>query len=165
MALPPPLRDASYPGAEKLGRGLDYDYPHDHPEGVSGQELMPADAQGEQFLEEIERTWGGPVGLEARAPSVANDPAFREWWSTYLRMGASPGAALALTRMNADIDIRQLLPAIRVPTLIIHRAEDRCLTVDDGRSMVLGKEPVFAGGQSVGERAHPTESRRSGDPL
>jgi putative ATPase len=48
---PPPLRDASYPGAEKLGRGLDYDYPHDHPEGVSDQELMPADAQGEHFLE------------------------------------------------------------------------------------------------------------------
>ena len=49
-----------------------------------------------------QRTWGGAVGLEARAPSVAHDPAFRDWWSTYLRMGASPGAALALTRMNAD---------------------------------------------------------------
>jgi putative ATPase len=45
------LRSAAYPGAEKLGRGQDYDYPHDHPEGVSDQELMPAEAAGERFLE------------------------------------------------------------------------------------------------------------------
>ena len=62
-----------------------------------------------------------------------HDPAFREWWSTYLRMGASPWAALALTQMNADIDVRHLLPAIRVPTLIIHRTDDRCLAIEEGR--------------------------------
>jgi pimeloyl-ACP methyl ester carboxylesterase len=93
----------------------------------------PTEEQGERFLDEIQRTWGGPVGLEARAPSVAHDPAFREWWSTYLRMGASPGAALALTRMNAAIDVRDVLTAIRVPTLIVHRTEDRLLTIDEGR--------------------------------
>ncbi len=93
----------------------------------------PTEEQGERFLDEIQRTWGGPVGLEARAPSVAHDPAFRDWWSTYLRMGASPGAALALTRMNAAIDVRDVLPAIRVPTLIVHRIEDRLLTIDEGR--------------------------------
>jgi len=93
----------------------------------------PTEEQGERFLEEIQRTWGGPVGLEARAPSVAHDPAFRDWWSTYLRMGASPGAALALTRMNAEIDVRDVLPAIRVPTLIVHRTDDHLLTIDEGR--------------------------------
>jgi pimeloyl-ACP methyl ester carboxylesterase/DNA-binding winged helix-turn-helix (wHTH) protein len=93
----------------------------------------PTPAQGEQFLDEIRRHWGGPVGIETRAPSKMHDPAFREWWSTYLRMGASPGAALALTQMNADIDVRHLLPAVRVPALIIHRTEDRCLTIDEGR--------------------------------
>ncbi len=93
----------------------------------------PTEEQGERFLDEIQRTWGGPVGLEARAPSVAHDPAFRDWWSTYLRMGASPGAALALTRMNAAIDVRDVLPAIRVPTLIVHRREDRLLTIEEGR--------------------------------
>src|SRR5918994_184622 len=53
LAPEPPaaLRSAAYPGAKKLGRGLDYDYPHSHPEGVSDQELMPADAAGERFLE------------------------------------------------------------------------------------------------------------------
>ncbi|MEA2331341.1 MAG: putative ATPase [Thermoleophilaceae bacterium] len=48
---PAALRSAAYPGAKKLGRGLDYDYPHDLPEGVSEQELMPDEAVGEQFLE------------------------------------------------------------------------------------------------------------------
>ena len=93
----------------------------------------PTPEQRERFLDEIRRNWGGPVGIEARAPSKMHDPAFREWWSTYLRMGASPGAALALTQMNADIDVRHLLPAIRVPTLIIHRTDDRCLTIEEGR--------------------------------
>jgi len=48
---PPALRSAAYPGAKKLGRGLDYDYPHDRAEGVTEQELMPDDAIGERFLE------------------------------------------------------------------------------------------------------------------
>lgn len=93
----------------------------------------PTTEQRTAFLDEVLRNWGGPVGLETRAPSKLHDPAFREWWSTYLRMGASPGAAAALTTMNADIDIRHVLPAIRVPTLILHRVGDRCLTIDEGR--------------------------------
>jgi len=48
---PAALRSAAYPGAKKLGRGLDYDYPHSRPEGVSEQELMPEGAVGERFLE------------------------------------------------------------------------------------------------------------------
>jgi len=48
---PAALRSAAYPGAKKLGRGLDYDLPHDRPEGVSEQELMPEEAVGERFLE------------------------------------------------------------------------------------------------------------------
>jgi pimeloyl-ACP methyl ester carboxylesterase/DNA-binding winged helix-turn-helix (wHTH) protein/class 3 adenylate cyclase len=93
----------------------------------------PTPEQREHFFDEIRRNWGGPVGIDTRAPSKMHDPAFREWWSTYLRMGASPGAALNLTQMNAEIDVRHLLPAIRVPTLIIHRTEDRCLTIEEGR--------------------------------
>jgi pimeloyl-ACP methyl ester carboxylesterase/DNA-binding winged helix-turn-helix (wHTH) protein len=93
----------------------------------------PTPEEREHFFEEIRRDWGGPVGLEERAPSVARDPRFREWWATYLRMGASPGAALALTQMNAEIDVRHVLPSVRVPTLVIHRAEDQCLKVEEGR--------------------------------
>jgi putative ATPase len=50
-APPAALRSAAYPGARKLGRGKGYDYPHDLPEGVSEQELMPDEAVGERFLE------------------------------------------------------------------------------------------------------------------
>ena len=93
----------------------------------------PSVEERQHFFEEIRRHWGGPVGLEERAPSAADDPRFREWWATYLRMGASPGAALALTQMNAEIDVRHVLPSIHVPTLVIHRSEDQCLKVEEGR--------------------------------
>ena len=93
----------------------------------------PTAEQREQFFEVMREHWGGPVGIDERAPSVARDPQFREWWSTYLRMGASPGAAVALTKMNAEIDVRNVLPSIRVPSLVIHRAEDQCLKVEEGR--------------------------------
>ena len=87
----------------------------------------------ERFCDEIQRTWGGPVGIAERAPSKADDPAFRDWWAAYLRHGASPSAAVALTRMNAEIDVRPVLPTIAVPTLVIHRTGDRCLGIEEGR--------------------------------
>jgi len=93
----------------------------------------PTAEQREQFFEVMSKHWGGPVGIDERAPSVADDPQFRDWWATYLRMGASPGAAVALTQMNAEIDVRNVLPSIRVPSLVIHRTEDQCLKVEEGR--------------------------------
>jgi len=93
----------------------------------------PTAEERQHFFNEMREHWGGPVGLEERAPSVASDPQFRDWWATYLRMGASPGAALALTEMNAAIDVRKVLPTIRVPTLVIHRTGDECLKIEEGR--------------------------------
>ena len=93
----------------------------------------PTLEQREQFFEVMREQWGGPVGIDERAPSVASDPEFRDWWATYLRMGASPGAAVALTQMNAEIDVRNVLPSIRVPSLVIHRSDDQCLKVEEGR--------------------------------
>lgn len=93
----------------------------------------PTPAEREQFYDEILTNWGGAVGLEERAPSAAHDPRFREWWATYLRMGASPGAALALTKMNTEIDARDVFKSVRTPTLVVHRTDDRCLLVEEGR--------------------------------
>lgn len=95
--------------------------------------LGPSPDDRDKFIAALEQEWGGPFGIEERAPSRSGDPDFRRWWTTYLRMGASPGAAAALTRMNAEVDIRNVLPSIRVPTLVIHRAGDRCLRVEEGR--------------------------------
>ena len=99
---------------------------HDYPWGPTREER-------DRFCQQIVEEWGGPVGIDDRAPSLAADPAFRDWWASYLRMGASPGAAVALTRMNAEIDVRDVLPSIRVPTLVIHRTGDRLLKVEEGR--------------------------------
>jgi pimeloyl-ACP methyl ester carboxylesterase/DNA-binding winged helix-turn-helix (wHTH) protein/class 3 adenylate cyclase len=98
----------------------------DYPWGVSADDR-------EAFFELMKRDWGKPVGIEERAPTLANDEDFRNWWATYLRMGASPGAAVALTKMNAEIDVRNVLPTVRVPTLVIHREGDLCLKVEEGR--------------------------------
>jgi pimeloyl-ACP methyl ester carboxylesterase/DNA-binding winged helix-turn-helix (wHTH) protein len=93
----------------------------------------PSEAEREEFIQRIAVEWGGPFGLEERAPSVAASPEFRRWWSAYLRSSASPAAAVALTRMNAEADIRDILPSIRVPTLVVHRTGDQCLLIDEGR--------------------------------
>jgi len=109
----------------------------------------PTPEQRDAFFELMKRDWGGPVGIEERAPSLANDEAFRTWWSAYLRMGASPGAAVALTKMNAEIDVRNVLPSIRVPSLVIHREGDMCLKVEEGRfvaSQIPGCKYVELGG-------------------
>ena len=114
----------------------------DYPWGVSLDDR-------EAFFELMQRDWGKPVGIEERAPSMANDENFRNWWATYLRMGASPGAAVALTKMNAEIDVRQVLPTIRVPTLVIHRSGDMCLKVEEGRFVaanIAGCKYVELGG-------------------
>ena len=98
----------------------------DYPWGVSTEDR-------EAFFEMMYRDWGKPVGIEERAPSMASNEEFRDWWATYLRMGASPGAAVALTKMNAEIDVRNVLPTVRVPSLVIHRSGDMCLKVEEGR--------------------------------
>jgi class 3 adenylate cyclase len=89
----------------------------------------------QEWIREIEQTWGGAVGLAEVAPSVAGDPRFERWWATYLRLGASPGAAVALARMNDEIDIRDVLPAIHVPTLLLHRVDDRRVGVAEARAI------------------------------
>ena len=89
----------------------------------------------DRHVEEYTRGWGGPVGLDIRAPSVAHDPRFREWWARFLRQGASPGANRRLMGMNVEIDVRHVLPAVRVPTLILHNDGDRSVPVEYGRYM------------------------------
>jgi class 3 adenylate cyclase len=78
-------------------------------------------------LAEIGERWGEPEFFteftRAIAPSRADDPAFAAWSAKVLRTGASPGAALAIRRMARDVDIRDVLPSIRVPTLVLHLAD------------------------------------------
>jgi class 3 adenylate cyclase len=87
------------------------------------------------FYDAIQNKWGGIVDLETLAPSVMNDERFKKWWAAYLRHSASPADALALAKMNTEIDIRHILPAIHVPTLILHRTGDIDISVEGSRYM------------------------------
>jgi pimeloyl-ACP methyl ester carboxylesterase/DNA-binding CsgD family transcriptional regulator len=88
-------------------------------------------------VERFEQRWGSPDYMEAdvawRAPSEQHNEAFVRWWGQYRRLGASPGAAADLARMNAQIDVRHLLPRITAPTTVIVRTDDRVISVDHGR--------------------------------
>jgi pimeloyl-ACP methyl ester carboxylesterase len=93
----------------------------------------PQPDERERWLEKLDREWGGPVDLDVMAPSRVGDEAFARWWAGYLRKGASPSAATALGRMNTEVDIRHVLPTIRVPTLIVHRTGDMDAAVEGAR--------------------------------
>ena len=88
-----------------------------------------------EWMAACQRDWGGPVGLDERLPSAAGDERVRQWWARLLRMGASPGANRALQQMNAEMDVRHVLPAIRVPTLILHSIGDRVFPAAASRFM------------------------------
>jgi class 3 adenylate cyclase len=74
------------------------------------------------------------------APSAAADPAFRRQLLSYFRRSASPATAAALLRMNTEIDVRDVLPTIHVPTLVLHRTDDRETDVEEGR-WIAGRIP------------------------
>jgi class 3 adenylate cyclase len=94
----------------------------------------PTRERHEQLFAAIEQTWGevSPVAAPF-APSMDGDMAFAERWARTMRMASSPGAAVALYRMNVEADIRPILPSVSVPTLILHRTGDKLLRVEQGR--------------------------------
>jgi class 3 adenylate cyclase len=96
---------------------------------------FPTEEALEAFFSYVEQAWGTGGSVQRFAPSRANDAAFRRWWGRNERLGASPAAVTALMRMNSQIDISGILPAVRVPTLVIHRTGDKTVSVEGGRDM------------------------------
>ena len=101
---------------------------------------VPTEEEHELYIERIERSWGTRefAGQELRdwgAPTVANDDHTIGWFAEYLRHAASPGAAIALERMNRGIDVRPALRAIHVPTLVLGRDGDLLWTVEETKWM------------------------------
>jgi len=93
----------------------------DYPDGIP--EEMLAD-----LLWDMEENWGrghgGGLFIRALTPDRADDRAWQKAHGRWERLSASPGAALALLQMIFEIDIRDLLPTIQVPTLVMHRTAD-----------------------------------------
>jgi pimeloyl-ACP methyl ester carboxylesterase len=86
-------------------------------------------------LDRLEREWGDGGDLAAMAPSLARDDGARRAWGRAQRLAATPTAARALLRMMLDVDVRPLLPAIRVPVVILHRADEVAVDVSHSRYM------------------------------
>jgi pimeloyl-ACP methyl ester carboxylesterase len=84
----------------------------------------------ETVISDMLARWGDSFPLTTGAPSAANDPATADWFAAYLRSSASPTAAAAITRMQFEIDYRDILSSIHVPTLVFHREGDMWVPVE-----------------------------------
>jgi len=85
----------------------------------------PTQEQREEVYAMIQESWGsGDMNLVSLAPSMATDTVFMDWLASYFRSGASPSAALALTKMNSEVDIMDILDTITVPTLLMCRTNE-----------------------------------------
>jgi len=91
-----------------------------------------------RYGEEIESEWGWEADMHTMCPSA--DEAMAAWWGERARAAASPGAARALIEMNSLVDVRDVLPAVKVPTLVMHRTADRDSRVEEGR-YIAGRIP------------------------
>jgi class 3 adenylate cyclase len=91
----------------------------------------PTSAERQAYSERIERDWGWEADMQRMCPNA--DEATARWWARRARAAASPGAARDLILMNSAIDVRAILPTVRVPTLVLHRTGDLDSRVEEGR--------------------------------
>lgn len=98
----------------------------DYPWGWSSKHL-------EEVLHEMDRGWATGQWWAAANPSVAYDERYQAWWGRYLRAAASPAMGKGALGMNAELDIRHLLPRVDLPTLVLHRTDERWVDVGNSR--------------------------------
>lgn len=118
------------------------------PERVSGLVLYGCNARGswasdypwamtteqmQRWLEVLHAEWGAATSLEAFAPSVAEEPQMRQWWARMLRTGVSQNGMAAILRAFHQMDVRDRLASLKIPTLVIQRAGDRIVREGAGR--------------------------------
>jgi class 3 adenylate cyclase len=101
-------------------------YSHFRSSVLSGEKL-------EAFIDQLDGSWGSGDSLSLFAPSRVKEEGFRRWWARYERSGACPSSVGALARRYAEVDVRSVLPAIRTPTLVLHRTDDCRVAVEGGR--------------------------------
>jgi class 3 adenylate cyclase/pimeloyl-ACP methyl ester carboxylesterase len=117
-------------------------YAASHPDRVAGLMLYAAYAVGSEVLtppfaalldDLIENAWGEGGTIHIFAPSAADDPRTLEWFATLERLATSPGIVRQLVKLEEQVDIRAVLPAIRVPTVVMHRRDDPLVDFELGR--------------------------------
>ncbi|MEJ7789924.1 MAG: adenylate/guanylate cyclase domain-containing protein, partial [Thermoleophilaceae bacterium] len=119
----------------------------------------PTEDERRARLDWLEGQWGqGGIAL-GLAPSRADDPAFREWAGRMERYAASPGTIRLINEVVGCLDVRHVLPSIRVPTLVMHRRDDSFLDVRHSRYLaehipgvryaeLEGSDSMFSAGDS-----------------
>lgn len=78
----------------------------------------------EDTIAYLHRNWGKSFGLDEVAPTMAKNENACEWWGAYMRNSASPKTAELITRLSAELDVREILPLVHAPTLIVNREGD-----------------------------------------
>jgi len=101
------------------------------PDFPFGAERAEVEALVERFVGNV----GSGRNLDLVAPSVANDERIVKWWARFERLVASPSAFEEMGHVLTDIDVRSVLPAIHVPTLIIHRTDERVIVTTQARAV------------------------------
>ena len=112
-----------YGAAPRMARAPDY--PWGWPPGLFDEEWKESVLEG----------WGSGVLLDVFAPSCVGDAAIEEVWGTLQRVGASPSMGVTALLALGEIDVRDVLPSVRVPTLLLHRRDDRAIPVEGSRYM------------------------------
>ena len=89
------------------------------------------------FYADVSAKWGTPESpfVDAFAPSLADDDEFRAWHQRYERLAATPRSVLELLEINLDIDVREIVPTLNVPALILHRTGDQVVPVSLARKL------------------------------
>jgi class 3 adenylate cyclase len=123
--------------------GLCAMYAATHPDRVSALVLINVAGSGEltlhderraQMLDLIENHWGEGRFTELFAPERARDERFADWWARFERACVSPLMARRLLDLNAQADVTGVLPAIRVPTLVLIRRDNPLVPVAAARA-------------------------------
>jgi len=144
----------------------------DYPEGIP-IELM------RQFNEQMQANWGRPEMIRYWAPEWATNDEAGVWWARMLRYGAGPAGARSLEDMYEKLDVRPLLPLIKVPTLILWRGDDRLIPpalsrvvaegIPGARGVELpGEAHLFIAGDQeplIGEIEEFLTGQRAGPPV
>jgi class 3 adenylate cyclase len=99
------------------------------PDNPHGRDRHTIGAWGENLREH----WGGPVAIEFFAPSWVGNPEAEDDWARLLRLGTSPKGASALVDLYRDLDVREALPLVSAPTLVMHSRGDPAIPVALGR--------------------------------
>ena len=102
-------------------------YAEDYPWGAPAQGLI--ESGGELILPH----WGDGSLIEISSPSQADNPDARAFYGRLERASASPGMLAALAQMFMDLDVREVVPSVQAPALVLHRVHDRLVNVRHGR--------------------------------